>query len=493
MPKPKLELSELVREFGDDVFSCNETTLICKACSKTFPNARRFNLTQHAATSSHQKSVVLLRRRQEEESRLEAAACSPDLPSFPMDLCGAFLAADIPLHKLENPTLRNFLEASTSRIIPNESTLRKFYVHEIYQRKMQTIRESIGQSSIWISIGETVDFMGRSIAHVVIGALNKEAAGRPYLLNCEIVERTNAHTVARVFYKSVEDLWPNDVQHERVLVFVTDAAPYMVAAANSLKVLFPNMIHVTCLAHAIHRVAEQARTIFPNVDRLISSVKKILLKAPSRVEAFRAVLIGVPLPPKPILTRWGSWINAALYHAEHFEAIRSFVNDLDSTDAAAIGEAQDLYRLDSLRQDLILISANLHFVPRTITLLETSGASLQESLQHVRDFEAMINFTRRQKLYPVKQKLEFVLSRNTGLESLRQIQGVLEGSLRLEESPIASALSVEQVPKFKFAPIVSCDVERSFSVFKSLFRENRNGLTAAHLKEYIVIACNQDQ
>ena len=57
----------------------------------------------------------------------------------------------------------------------------------------------------------------------------------------------------------------------------------MKRAHKSLKVLFPKMIHVACVAHGIHRVAEQIRRIFPDVDALIASMKKVFRKAPSRV------------------------------------------------------------------------------------------------------------------------------------------------------------------------------------------------------------------
>lgn len=49
---------------------------------------------------------------------------------------------------------------------------------------------------------------------------------------------------------------PDYVKKEDVLSFVSNAAPYMVAAATGIKPLYPNVIRVTCLAHALHRVAE---------------------------------------------------------------------------------------------------------------------------------------------------------------------------------------------------------------------------------------------
>jgi hypothetical protein len=73
-------------------------------------------------------------------------------------------------------------------------------------------------------------------------------------------------------------------------------------AGTALKVIFPTMTHLTCLAHGLHRVAETIRANFPPVDKLVSSVKKVFVKAPYRKEAFKAVAPSVPLPPEPILT-----------------------------------------------------------------------------------------------------------------------------------------------------------------------------------------------
>lgn len=59
---------------------------------------------------------------------------------------------------------------------------------------------------------------------------------------------------------------------------MTDAAPYMISAANALKVLYPKMIHVTCAAHGLHRVADFVKNEFDDVNDLIANVKKIFTK-----------------------------------------------------------------------------------------------------------------------------------------------------------------------------------------------------------------------
>lgn len=63
-----------------------------------------------------------------------------------------------------------------------------------------------------------------------------------------------------------------------MLLLISDAAPYMVAAAKALKVLYPKMIHATCAAHGLHRVADFVKNEFDDVNVLISNVKKIFTK-----------------------------------------------------------------------------------------------------------------------------------------------------------------------------------------------------------------------
>jgi len=55
------------------------------------------------------------------------------------------------------------------------------------------------------------------------------------LITSEQLERANFSTISKLFDKSMNLLWPNDVLHDNALLFLTDAAPYMVKAANSLK------------------------------------------------------------------------------------------------------------------------------------------------------------------------------------------------------------------------------------------------------------------
>ena len=51
-------------------------------------------------------------------------------------------------------------------------------------------------------------------------------------------------------------------------LLLTDAARYMVATDKTLKELFPNLNHVTCIAQLFHNCAEKVRAHFPSVALL---------------------------------------------------------------------------------------------------------------------------------------------------------------------------------------------------------------------------------
>jgi hypothetical protein len=48
----------------------------------------------------------------------------------------------------------------------------------------------------------------------------------------------------------------------------------MVKSEGSIKAFYSKTLHVTCLAHGLHLIAEEVRKCFPNVNKLISNVKK---------------------------------------------------------------------------------------------------------------------------------------------------------------------------------------------------------------------------
>lgn len=106
-------------------------------------------------------------------------------------------------------------------------------------------------------------------------------------------------------------------------------------------------------------------------------------KAPTRVEAFRAIALGVPLPFDPVVTRWGTWLRAAFYYAAHFDDVSAVVASFDSSDAASIAICQELFQKPFIKAQLAFIKTHFFIVAETILALEKRGVQLIKSFSHI--------------------------------------------------------------------------------------------------------------
>lgn len=97
------------------------------------------------------------------------------------------------------------------------------------------------------------------------------------MLNTALLDKANHASIARLFDDSIKILGEG-FDKDSILLFISDAAPYMVKAAQAIQIFYPKITHLTCLAHGLHRVCEQIRTQHANVDRLVANIKKSIFK-----------------------------------------------------------------------------------------------------------------------------------------------------------------------------------------------------------------------
>ncbi|KAJ4446668.1 hypothetical protein ANN_13365 [Periplaneta americana] len=112
-------------------------------------------------------------------------------------------------------------------------------------------------------------------------------------------------------------------------------------------------------------------------------------------------------------------------------------------------------------------------VSETITRLEKSEQEMPEALKLVEEMTHRINETPNTPVTErVKQKWKSILCKNNGYGTLCNINSKLVDM----ESPENKGLSLcdrNDVRFLRFAPLTSCDVERSFSQYKLCLTDNR--------------------
>ncbi|KAE9521523.1 hypothetical protein AGLY_018079 [Aphis glycines] len=478
MPKDKTSnysrLRHFVSEFGDEVFSIGASILFCKLCECKVNSDKKFNVTQHLKTDKHLKAIK--REQNKIEKKQQLLTNIPQKCTFNIDLCKTLISANIPLNKLSIVKFRQFLEKYTKNHIPDESTLRKLYVDDIYKETIEKIRSQVANNRIWVSIDETTDVKGRFIANVIIGTLEIEHSGSIFLFHSEQLEKTNFSTITR----------------QCTIIFIRRGTMHE-KAGKSLKVFYSKMLHVTCAAHGLHRIAEQVRDHFSTVDKVIANCKKVFKKAPTRVEIFKIEAPGICLPPDPILTRWGSWINVAIYYCENLSAVRGVIEKLDEDDAVSIKKTKKYIVKPGIESNLAYIKSNFTILVEGINKLQTKSLSLITALKIIEDIEKSFKSLRGEAGTIVKNKFKTVFENNNGLTSLKRISKILSGEEENSElDGDLEELTSDDIVFFKYSPITSVDVERSFSTYKSLLTDNRRNFKFENLAKHLIIQCNSD-
>lgn len=174
------------------------------------------------------------------------------------------------------------------------------------------------------------------------------------------------------------------------------------------------------------------------------------------------------------------------YYCDHFEAVRTVVNSLDSNDAEAIVMAKTILANPQLPTQLSFIKTQFSAIVHAITKLETQGLELRESLESV---EAVRNALKSMRDKKFVRKLDDVLQRNVGYQTLQEIRDVLYNGTQSEDRYIQK-LSPAELTKFRFAPTTSCDAERTFSSYKHVFSDKRKNFTFENLKKHLIVNCN---
>lgn len=364
------------------------------------------------------------------------------------------------------------------KVVPSESILRKKYCDIVFNKKLKSVYDAIRDNKIWVSVDETTDFKGRFVVNLLVMPLIKNLPTKPYLIACGVLEKVNGATMSEFVTNSLRNMW-GDFFEEKVndvLMLCTDSVAYMLRAGRLLKTDFPNMIHVTCLAHALNRVAEQVRSQYANVDILIANVKKVFLKAPNRVKILKEMYPDLPLPPQPVITRWGTWLQAVSYYSIHFENISNVLNRLDSSEALSIAHAKNVMRNEHILSEIHFIHDNFSIIENALTKLQKNNLTLSKTLEILDNVRCALNWSSNEI---VQDKLENVLQRNPDYDVIRTTcENIVKG------------IETDHESFYKFAPLTSVDVERSFSTYKWILNVQRNRLKEENIEKLMVIYFN---
>jgi len=354
-PKLSEKIIELCVE--NSAFSFTNGKLKCNVCEYYFESidAHHFNYTiqRHQERQIHTNNLSKTSNKSKSSENLNKIEKTKreTIDDFLMCLTSAFLSADIPLEKLLNENLKSFLFQYTHFNIPTPSHLREKIVPKVYEESLQKVRQAIGSNKVYVMFDESSDSLQRSVMNVLVGVLDGKP-NKPFLISTLFPPNTKGKTLLKEMKTALETLWPNGIRYDDVLLIITDQAPACKKAVRLAKSEFKNVKHVTCLAHAIHRVCECVRQNSELSDKFISNMKNILTNSPKRRRNFQEIT-GLCVPKQPIITRWGTWLETSFFYAKHFDKMCEFIKQLpDSKNKSVIALKELIINSKELRLEI---------------------------------------------------------------------------------------------------------------------------------------------
>lgn len=454
MPKTassiKSKVNKIVAEFTAEFTTTPKGDLYCRLCNCIVQHDKRFYIDRHRSAAKHQRLL-------HEPSSSSQTFIVQRPTDFTSQVVSAFLSADIPLHKVRNPQLKQ-LFVTMGYPLPSESSCRQ-KVNDLFDADISRTLEMVKDSQIFMVVDEA-DVCGIKYLHILIGSLDRPS--KTYMLDCLPLSKSpDSQMVVQAIDDAAHKL---GLQREKFSLMVSDAAPYMVRAAKTLQLLYPQLLHITCVAHLLHNCAMKVKVYYNKVDMLIAGVKAITVKNKSRQSLFDAI----GQPPLPIVTRWASWLNAAMYYANHLPEVQSIVRGIEGG-GVLVGRAKDVVEDNDLANQLVEISQCYQQLATLVQKMEHSSYTVSDAVADLASLYLGVDRCR------IRQYIDKRLASNDII--------TISNCRREDISPTNYALLQNCNP-------TSASVERSFSMLNKILAKDRNFLPD-NVKKYIVCHYNR--
>jgi hypothetical protein len=142
-----------------------------------------------------------------------------------------------------------------------------------------------------------------------------------------------------------------------------------------------------------------------------------------------------------------------------------------------------------MSRNLAYIKANFCGISKSITRLETVGIQLCDAINIMKQTESELSGVQGEVANKVNAKLQSVLEPNPGYSILCKVSYILCGN-EAELGGNKQEIFSNYLALFKYSPVTSCDIERSFSRYKILLSDNWMSFKFDNCKMHVIIHCN---
>ena len=141
------KVGQTCQEYPDEFSASPADDLRCNLCNVLVKCDKKFFVESHRKSKQHQGKLEMKSKSQSKQTFLHF-----DQVNFKEQVVSSFLAADIPLHKLNHSSLKS-LFARIRKALPSETAVRAC-VAKLASQKMEQIQELLHDKKFFLIVDE---------------------------------------------------------------------------------------------------------------------------------------------------------------------------------------------------------------------------------------------------------------------------------------------------------------------------------------------------
>ena len=136
------KVRQICQEYPDEILATSARDLRCNLCDVLVKCHKKFFVESHRKSKQQQRILETKSKSQSKQTFLQL-----DQVNFKEQVVSSFLAADIPLHKLNHPFLKS-LFATMGKVLPLETAARAC-VTKLASQKEEQVQELLRDKTIF--------------------------------------------------------------------------------------------------------------------------------------------------------------------------------------------------------------------------------------------------------------------------------------------------------------------------------------------------------
>ncbi len=411
MEKTKITPEFRANCYPDD-YEVRFGNLYCKVCDKYVNHVETSVVKNHLKGNKHVELKLLNENKKIHQTFLPRSNIMNN--ETIRDFILLLSQLSIPFEKVD--LMRWWLKKymTNEGAIPSSQTLRDYHLNFVATKDIDLLKENFKDKKINLIVDGTTDALGRHLVNTIASNDN----GIKKIIKVDYVEKENNQTISASLSKAIFDInsiWTN------IDCIISDNASKNILAVENIKKTFKNdIVHIRCINHVFELSIQKFinSEIFDCLHTFLSKLQNIFSHSKEKVNAYLDTIVenGERKPkkmPKPVLTRWGSWIETVFYLDEYFIDIEKFIFKQNSENVKSTKLLKDLYlflsnyynRLYTLT-GIKIISDHAQFILETIFFLERNEPIMFELDNKIREISYFFElFANGNNLQNISQKV----------------------------------------------------------------------------------------